>query len=1324
MLANCYSISESESNGDLITINIERFAATMSEKICPIVKLVGSDDYDAWSYEMQAYLEKEGLWEYAITDKKDIKDWSPTKSAKAKASIILCLSRACFVNTRGHDDPKAVWDALKTAYWDSGLLQKVQLLKEFVNLKVENVSSMEDYVNRMSEIVIKLREKGFDIGDEWVAHFILAGLPEEFKPMIMALQNSGTTLNLTAIKLQLIQEEQTRKKTETNTALVANQSWRKRESKCGKGKGQSNYQHNSQPNDRSGRKEVKCFKCEGFGHFADKCPSRERSNQATSAKPNIKGKPRALVAVASASDVVRNRVWVIDSGATSHMTNTYQDGIILKKCPAIYTADAREIAVTGHGNISITLVVNGERVKGRLNNVLYIPGLENNLLSVRAMTAIGKNVKFSGNKCFITEGKELIATGTLRDGLFLLDCEVDRAAVMVSQSPMLWHRRLGHLNANYISRLCDKIGAVKDHGNCLTCAKGKMVKKPFPSSSSISKECLELVHSDVAGWMDTESLGGKKYFITFIDDYSRRVCVYMMRCKSEAFEKFKLFKSYAERATGKQIKVLRTDNGGEYCSDKFESFLSEHGIVHQTTVAYNSQQNGVSERMNRTIMEKVRCMLSESGLPKSLWAEAVNTSVYLINRSPSSAIDYELPEERWGQKKVSVDHLRVFGSRCVVLVPKHKRRKLDQAGEEGVLVGYSQTKKAYRILMKDNTVKEDRDVKVFEDDSVNSQIKSDQSILVLDNDDNSGDDDSHSESDDEASENNFSTADESESFIEEDNINGDGDEKLPFALLQGNYNRTIRAPGLGEGPRRSPRTPKPLMKPDYVYLSYDRPIPGSFAEATMSIDAAKWKEAMDDEMNSLMEHRTWELVERPVKGKVIKSRWVFKVKETDDLPLFKARLVGKGFMQNPEGVETFSPVVRYETIRSVLAVAAAGNMTMRKFDVKTAFLNGKLNETVYMEQPEGYCDGSNRVCILHKSLYGLIQAPRCWGTRIVEVLEKFGMISCESDPCLFIKKINNHILILLLYVDDGLVVTSDVKMADELIAMLETEFSITKTNNVTSFLGMEIKQMNNCIGIGQKKYIERIVDQFRLNSASALKVPIRPGWDNVDSRAFTNITLYRELVGSLVYLTGVSRPDVAYAVNILSRALCKPTVAHFKLGKDIIRYLKGTKDKMIVYKGEVTNVNIFTDADYGGDWESRRSTSGLIGFIGEGPIIWRSRLQRIVTLSTTEAELIAGCEGTMDARWLLKLFKELGIAKIKPTVYIDNQSTLAVIKNPTFHSRTKHIDIKLKSMRELNNKGIMEFDYVKSESQLADGFTKALTGAKFDMFVNSSLGNI
>jgi hypothetical protein len=236
-------------------------------------------------------------------------------------------------------------------------------------------------------------------------------------------------------------------------------------------------------------------------------------------------------------------------------------------------------------------------------------------------------------------------------------------------------------------------------GVCRGCALGKNAKAAFPSSDSRSKEILDLVHSDVCGPMSVPSTSGCRYYVTFIDDYSRRTWIFFMKTKDEVFSRFREFRALVENQTGKKIKVLRSDNGGEYTSNEFKNFCKEARIKRELTVPFNPQQNGVAERKNRTIIEVARAMLHDQDLPMMLWAEACNTAVYVQNKSPHRILEDKTPEEAFTGVRPEIGHLRIFGCPVYIHVPKEKRTKLEPSGKKGVFVGYSETSKAYRIYI-------------------------------------------------------------------------------------------------------------------------------------------------------------------------------------------------------------------------------------------------------------------------------------------------------------------------------------------------------------------------------------------------------------------------------------------------------------------------------------------------------------------------------------------------------------------------------------------------------------------------------------------------
>lgn len=399
--------------------------------------------------------------------------------------------------------------------------------------------------------------------------------------------------------------------------------------------------------------------------------------------------------------------WYFDSGSCRHLTrNESLLSDVHKADGQIFAANKGVMKVVAEGSVALHPRCSESSID--VNGVQLIPELAANLLSVSKIVDRGHTVIFRQKGCEVInpEGKR-IATGHRSNGLFKLDQQPQSAlACQQMKSIDLWHKRTGHLSIKGLKRLKNGLASginfvESESGDCKTCAIGRQARLPFSKEGRRANEILELVHSDICGPMEEVSLGGSRYYITFIDDKTRRMFVYFLRTKSEeeVVEAFKAFYSMAERQTGKKLKVLRTDNGKEFKNRGFENLLRCLGIFHQTTVEYTPEQNGMAERANRTIVEKARCMLHEANLPKTFWAEATATAVYIINRSPSKGIRTTL-EEAWSGQKPDLSNLRIFGTTTMSHIPKQKRRKWDPKAEECILIGFDEESKAYRLYNK------------------------------------------------------------------------------------------------------------------------------------------------------------------------------------------------------------------------------------------------------------------------------------------------------------------------------------------------------------------------------------------------------------------------------------------------------------------------------------------------------------------------------------------------------------------------------------------------------------------------------------------------
>lgn len=406
---------------------------------------------------------------------------------------------------------------------------------------------------------------------------------------------------------------------------------------------------------------------------------------------------------------------------------------------------------------------------------------------------------------------------------------------------------------------------------------------------------------------------------------------------------------------------------------------------------------------------------------------------------------------------------------------------------------------------------------------------------------------------------------------------------------------------------------------------------------------------------------TWEIVDLPPDRKPIGSKWTFKIKYTasGEIARFKARLCAKGFAQK-QGIdytETFSPVVRYDSIRTLLAIAAQNNLRIRQFDVKTAFLNGILNEDVYMSLPEGLeVTNSNKVCKLNKALYGLKQASRCWNTTFDKFLKHFDFSESHADKCIYTGTFCNSVVYLALYVDDGLLFAKSEEALNCITDELKKEFDITcDTSNI--FVGMQITRNENdgSIFIHQYAYIERLLSKLGMSEARTIGTPAEPNSylepANVEKSTKTEFP-YGEAVGSLMFLAILCRPDIAHPVNVCARYLDKYNDTHCQAVKRIMRYLKGTSNLGISYRRGGSNLDLvgYSDADFANDLETRRSTTGYVFELANGPITWCSQRQKTVMLSTTTAEYIAASEATKEAIWLRLLLHDIGHRQCNPTV--------------------------------------------------------------------------
>ncbi|UYV70738.1 hypothetical protein LAZ67_8000410, partial [Cordylochernes scorpioides] len=628
--------------------------------------------------------------------------------------------------------------------------------------------------------------------------------------------------------------------------------------------------------------------------------------------------------------------------------------------------------------------------------------------------------------------------------------------------------------------------------------------------------------------------------------------------------------------TGNKIKRFRTDNGTEFLNKNFSDYLKSLVIVHELTALYTLEQNGISERDNRTIVESARCLLHGRKMPLELWAEAVNTAVYLLNRCTTKVLGNSTPYEIWYKRKPSILHLKTFGCNAYVHIPKDNRKKLDKKSIRTFFVGYTETNKNYRMW--DPIARKiiiSRDV-IFTEaiTSENIQDNQQEQITIY-----------------------------SEESVDSTNTSSKPEESCRYPIR----NR------IREKEQSSTNCTRAISYACYVHDQE----PLNYEDAIVGQNSKKWKLAMDDEFNSLMKNQTWTYVTLPSDRKAIACKWVYKIKQIADgsNKMFKARLVAK--------------------------------------DVKSAFLNGDLEEELYMEQPQGYenPDFPNHVCSLQKSIYGLKQSPRMWNKKFHEFLIKFDLKPSTSDSCVYTMKCKQAYILLAIYVDDCLICSVNKQHLDYIVQYLNSNFEI-KTFTADYFLGLQIyrDRTTKMLFLHQASSIERTLEHYNLLEIKLQSVPSDPyskltkemcPKDNQEIEEMNKIP-YRQTIGSLMYLMTGTRPDIAYAVSRVSQFVNNPGPSHWTAVKKIFGYLKATKNIGICFGGSSCTTSLigFSDADFAGDLDTRKSTTRYVFMLNNGPISWCSQKQNCVSLSTTESEYIAASKATKEAIWLRQLLRE------------------------------------------------------------------------------------
>jgi transposase InsO family protein len=1253
------------------------------------------------------------------------------------------------VHISGVYTAKDIWKQLTTVKELKGRAGIISVRRTLYKTDAKDDTNLVEHIAGLRKLQEELYNMGSIVTDEDFALILLSSMPENWDQFTSSFLGSKTdktamlsSHELTAI---ILDEERRRKRRtiESETAMRA--------------------KFTAGP-----KSDVKCFNCNKKGHMKADCwskgggkegqgpkrgkggGSRGKSNQA---QENVNETLKDVSYMARTEDTISKSDWVLDSGTTSHICpNRDTFASIEPMNGTIGGVGTQPAKVLGRGAVILKFKLNKGTIRHTLANVLYVPDAPNCLLSVRRIDESGGHVVFRQGGCTLYhKGGGIIGTGKLQGSLYNLDAEVlqdtekSNLAAHTKLSWDEWHRRYGHIGMTSLETLAkgklvkglEIDNESKPSPTCVYCIQAKQSRRPYPKEAEHRSSIQgERTLSDVWGPARIESIDKKKYYISFTDDCCRICAVLFMSNKTEANDLIKQYVKLLEVRFGEgKVKYLRFDNGKELINTDLKRWAATKGIMVEATAPYSPSQNGIAERFNRTLLELARAMLFESGLPTFLWTEAVKHAAYIRNRSPTRALDGKTPIEAWTGEKPDVSHFRAFGNDVWILV-EGDRSKLEPKSAKYRFVGFEDGSKAVRYYDEaKRSIKVSRNFMWNENDKpMNPATAMNLPGLLRE-----GEKEKIAE---QTPEPNTPPAPNqleivapiipSVPIVRESRTRTNIDYKI-----MSNPQARKPAPRDADGnrPATSAKRSDPQEERAHIARAFfagmsgdvDRD-PENLQEAMSSQDAHEWSKAIQEELNQLKEMGVYELANLPDGKTAIGCRWKLKRKRDENgiVVRFKARLVAQGYSQKPgdDFTETFAPVMRFETLRTLLAVAAINDWEIHQMDVKGAYLNGRIREELCMKQPPGFDDGTGRYWKLNHPIYGLKQAGNEWNKDYNATMRGFTYQRLLCDYCVHIKRQDDLFVILISWIDDIIAISNSSKFLKESEEELRKIYEMKVLETPELLLGIHVQRnrKERIITLTQTHYIDSIVEKFGMKDAKPVSTPLDPNVvlkeihpdDPVNEKSSR---LFAQAVGSLMYATIATRPDIAHAVNALAQFTRNPQPSHWTAIKRVFRYLKGTRTHGIIYdasEGESINVSAYCDADWASSLH-RKSISGYVFTVAGGAIAWSSKKQGTVALSTAEAEYVAATHAAKHCIWQQTLYQELKFPQPETMIlHCDNQAAIAISENPEFHSRTKHIDIALHFLRDLTESGKIQLQYIPSRENLADIFTKALARPLFE----------
>jgi hypothetical protein len=1295
-----------------------------------IEKLKDRDNFMVWKFAFDIVADSMELKEYyEFEEGKRLKVLDEKKEKAAKALLIRTLSREAMSHILMCKSASDMYKTYHTMWMDNSMESIFQIRREFKSMKFSG-KNLDEHFSKMLSLRSRLREMKEDVSDVEFCSQVLESLPE-------AIFGSVVTAILLTPKEKIGWEKmrtdlctfwnRIRRKDGEEVALVSraprangvNRGARhKRSNKvcfafrntglCRFGN-QCRFKHVSTPNaQQSGNNEN--------GHQVFVAVTDEANNVDVvsdfklQASPLIQVHGKTSVSHGDGDiDKSENVKWVVDSGATRHMSKEFQGLFQDFKYSevGISLGDSSKLLSVGVGSV------------GRVSNVLKVDSLSHNLLSVVQSLDAGvvDSVVFTKAQCSFVNVKGCVIAKASRVGsLYIYDEKVHVPvshkveANVVDSEDLLVHRKFCHLNGVSGVHIID----------CDDCLKAKFTRLPYVVSTTPHAEPGLRLFGDLQGKFP-ESFGGKFYSFPLVDDGSAMIIPTFLTLKSEATAMLKFVVNHLNNAfPNRKVAYFRSDLGGEFVSNELSKFLNEKGIKNEFSSAQSHQSNGRIENCNRFLVEAARALLFHSGLDYRFWVEAMATAAYVYNRVHVKDGSSKTPFEIFYGFKPDISLIKVFG--CEAWTLSFDAQKLDEKSIKCIFIGYGDSLmygkalRGYRLLLPDGKVIIRRHVRFVEDifpakhgflhENISVEF-AEFDIVIQDVVRARSNDDLH-----EVLREEKCVVDR---IFEEDK----GDNSYED-VKDDNY---IESKNVSDGFVSSVNN-RPLRnrKPPQRYGFYEDDV-GFFAHAMVGIveldpqDAFRdsvWKESMEKEMTSLIANNTWEdVIEGSVNVVPISCRWIFTVKRNG---IYKSRLVVRGCFDK-DNVDKYAPTAPLFLLRLFWILTLYFCLAFRKqFDIPNAFTRADIDRVVFIRLPYPF----DKIVKLKKALYGLKDSPRLWNSAFTSFLKSMGYESYMLQPCFFFKRVKGVVVsLLLLYVDDLLGSFIDKEMEDEFYFQLNEKFAV-RIEKGLDFLGIGIQDCGDHVFLDQKAFTEKLLEQFGMIDSNPAIYPYVSGLNLKKSDVSGSVQFqFLNCIGSLLYLVQGIRYDICWIVCYLARFSSSFDNSHVQAVKHVLRYLKRTLDfkLKINCSHDDLNVKAFVDADFAGCENTRRSTFGFGLFLGNNLFFWKSKLQTSVVMSSFEAEYIALSECVRELTSLFNFLKAFIDNMSTPSVLCDNASAVRVAVNGGVSKRSKHIDVRYHYIVEKIEKGLINVEHISGNENFADIFTKPVANVIFRKFV-------